>query len=353
MASSSASSPQKGKDCSPDRPAHLDNDDIDDDITACVLNIDNNASLDDSVAQAASVSDTQPQTVSDDHDNDTTNSIGTATGPAAPSTQPLTRASSFVSLGTMVTTGVGAETPATQVRSNAVEHARRSYFVKFLLYLEILMWAAQIVAVIVVLALHWDRNDCDTPLQVWCLVVGIRNAFAIVFKIAKYKRPDNIQIRRFHAVLEVTLLVWFIVGNYWLFDSPGCEGSAVYILALCLVIFSYIYLLIPFMLCLSLVFCLPFVLLAIRLMKNNNGVSDGVIKRKTVRTKFKYGMYDKADASCCICLNDYVDGVRLSTLPCDHHFHRKCVDAWLRINQSCPLCKRLLIEVEPNTEVGP
>ncbi|KAM7256583.1 hypothetical protein ACFE04_012324 [Oxalis oulophora] len=45
------------------------------------------------------------------------------------------------------------------------------------------------------------------------------------------------------------------------------------------------------------------------------------------------------DAECCICLSAYDDGVELRELPCGHHFHCACVDKWLYINATCPLCK--------------
>ncbi|URE06637.1 E3 ubiquitin-protein ligase [Musa troglodytarum] len=45
------------------------------------------------------------------------------------------------------------------------------------------------------------------------------------------------------------------------------------------------------------------------------------------------------DAECCICLSPYDDGVELRGLPCGHHFHCSCIDKWLRINATCPLCK--------------
>ncbi|KAL0359684.1 UNVERIFIED_CONTAM: E3 ubiquitin protein ligase RIE1 [Sesamum angustifolium] len=45
------------------------------------------------------------------------------------------------------------------------------------------------------------------------------------------------------------------------------------------------------------------------------------------------------DSECCICLYKYVDGAELCTLPCNHHFHHKCITKWLRINATCPLCK--------------
>ncbi|XP_072957125.1 E3 ubiquitin-protein ligase At1g12760-like isoform X1 [Typha angustifolia] len=45
------------------------------------------------------------------------------------------------------------------------------------------------------------------------------------------------------------------------------------------------------------------------------------------------------DAECCICLSAYEDGVELRELPCSHHFHCACIDKWLLINATCPLCK--------------
>lgn len=45
------------------------------------------------------------------------------------------------------------------------------------------------------------------------------------------------------------------------------------------------------------------------------------------------------DAICCICLSAYDDGDELRELPCHHHFHSACIDKWLHMNATCPLCK--------------
>ncbi|KAL5576639.1 hypothetical protein UlMin_018338 [Ulmus minor] len=45
------------------------------------------------------------------------------------------------------------------------------------------------------------------------------------------------------------------------------------------------------------------------------------------------------DAECCICISSYEDGTELRELPCHHHFHCICIDKWLHINATCPLCK--------------
>ncbi|XP_058085690.1 RING-H2 finger protein ATL70-like [Magnolia sinica] len=46
-------------------------------------------------------------------------------------------------------------------------------------------------------------------------------------------------------------------------------------------------------------------------------------------------------SSCCpICLADYKDTDMLRLLPdCRHLFHVKCVDAWLLLHPTCPVCR--------------
>ncbi|KAK8533155.1 hypothetical protein V6N12_076434 [Hibiscus sabdariffa] len=57
------------------------------------------------------------------------------------------------------------------------------------------------------------------------------------------------------------------------------------------------------------------------------------------------------DAECCICLSAYDDGVELRELPCGHHFHCACVDKWLCINATCPLCKYNILKSSDQEEV--
>lgn len=46
------------------------------------------------------------------------------------------------------------------------------------------------------------------------------------------------------------------------------------------------------------------------------------------------------DACCSICLADYKSSDMLRLLPdCGHMFHLPCVDPWLRLHPTCPVCR--------------
>ncbi|KAL2468988.1 RING-type domain-containing protein [Forsythia ovata] len=47
-----------------------------------------------------------------------------------------------------------------------------------------------------------------------------------------------------------------------------------------------------------------------------------------------------SDTVCAICLCEYKESEMLRMLPdCKHYFHVTCVDAWLKLNSSCPVCR--------------
>ncbi|KAJ0642111.1 putative transcription factor C2H2 family [Helianthus annuus] len=58
--------------------------------------------------------------------------------------------------------------------------------------------------------------------------------------------------------------------------------------------------------------------------------------------KFEYskGVKKGFDTLCAICLCEYREVEMLRMMPdCKHCFHLTCVDAWLKLNASCPVCR--------------
>ncbi|CAH8306794.1 unnamed protein product [Eruca vesicaria subsp. sativa] len=54
----------------------------------------------------------------------------------------------------------------------------------------------------------------------------------------------------------------------------------------------------------------------------------------------------KEALECPVCLNEFEDDETLRLLPqCCHVFHPGCIDAWLRENATCPLCRANLVPV--------
>mmetsp|Transcript_10398 Transcript_10398/g.15075 ORF Transcript_10398/g.15075 Transcript_10398/m.15075 type:complete len:101 (-) Transcript_10398:202-504(-) len=91
-------------------------------------------------------------------------------------------------------------------------------------------------------------------------------------------------------------------------------------------------------------FCFPLVVQLIRLaagrsIRQPRGASPEAVSN-LVSEKFEPDGTPEEDRSCIVCISDHDVGDMLRVLPCQHAFHRKCVDQWLQLDKSCPLCKQ-------------
>ena len=51
---------------------------------------------------------------------------------------------------------------------------------------------------------------------------------------------------------------------------------------------------------------------------------------------------------CHICLVEYEDGDQIRILPCQHEYHKACVDQWLKqVHRVCPLCRGDVCDLKP------
>ncbi|XP_078174674.1 NEP1-interacting protein-like 2 [Carex rostrata] len=72
------------------------------------------------------------------------------------------------------------------------------------------------------------------------------------------------------------------------------------------------------------------------------GLSDESLKKlpRHEITKERLGIHEE-DLSCTVCLQDFVTGETVRSLPlCSHTFHLTCIDKWLVANGSCPVCRQ-------------
>ncbi|KAI9019288.1 hypothetical protein CLU79DRAFT_818511 [Phycomyces nitens] len=66
-----------------------------------------------------------------------------------------------------------------------------------------------------------------------------------------------------------------------------------------------------------------------------------VVARLPIKLFNREKICENEAEDCAICLEDYLPDEVLRILPCRHHFHAACVDAWLTTQKKfCPICKR-------------
>ncbi|PWA59263.1 zinc finger, RING/FYVE/PHD-type [Artemisia annua] len=88
------------------------------------------------------------------------------------------------------------------------------------------------------------------------------------------------------------------------------------------------------------------------------GVDDDVLK--TFKT-FVYSEdmmsqkddHDTNGSGCSICLADYKAADVIRLLPvCGHLFHRQCIDTWLKVHATCPVCRNSPLPVKLSIQMS-
>jgi E3 ubiquitin-protein ligase RNF115/126 len=52
----------------------------------------------------------------------------------------------------------------------------------------------------------------------------------------------------------------------------------------------------------------------------------------------------KGEDPCSICQEVFCKGEYVSEMPCNHKFHKSCLDGWIGIHNTCPICRKSLAE---------
>jgi hypothetical protein len=63
--------------------------------------------------------------------------------------------------------------------------------------------------------------------------------------------------------------------------------------------------------------------------------------------KISIAKIDNEDKLCSICLSKYTEEECIyESKICKHHFHFSCINHWLNIKTSCPLCRKDILTLE-------
>uniref|UniRef100_A0A7N0V1Z1 RING-type domain-containing protein n=1 Tax=Kalanchoe fedtschenkoi TaxID=63787 RepID=A0A7N0V1Z1_KALFE len=153
-------------------------------------------------------------------------------------------------------------------------------------------------------------------------------------------------VEYFKMGLDCFFAIWFVVGNVWIFGGGTSAAEAPNLYRLCIVFLT--------LCCIGedlnqtrgatseSINALPTYKFKLKKTKSgsNRDASSGVEEGGVVAAGTdKERLIAAEDAACCICLARYANNDELREMPCSHFLHKDCVDKWLKINATCPLCK--------------
>lgn len=236
----------------------------------------------------------------------------------------------------------------------------------------------QVIATIVVLSQHWSSPIvCDLDharrWKWWAIFSALRMSayssvvlYMHVFRERFQARPDfHMKAVNLRNSIDAFGLIWFVVGNMWLFgdDDLSCkhpEQSPVYTLCVSLLIINYIQILLPCIVAILLIpvfcFCMPCLIRVLARLQNPRaavGASPDVIQALPTVIITTDHLQSSDSNTCPICLNEMAVGEEARSLKCQHLFHKDCVDEWLRVNASCPTCRKKISGNEDGEEPPP
>jgi len=207
----------------------------------------------------------------------------------------------------------------------------------------------QLIAILYILPRNWHWAVCDSPISVWLILLAVRLVGNLTLVYVVYFKPHlNRHCKGLDSALNVMQFALLILGVVWVVQSRTCASKDPIVWKLAFYLF----------ICLAVIIALPMALLCLCVpvaccctpcihnllgvwFDRRRGANDNVLAGLSTET-YTEGRFPKPDSTCSICSDAYNEGDVLRVLPCpsnSHHFHRNCIDRWLRINSSCPICR--------------
>ena len=236
-----------------------------------------------------------------------------------------------------------------QPRQNGIQQNLANEFVYLRLTRNLMfvytMWnLILILTSISYMSIYWQMR-CDKDIQVWIFMNTISLSCSLMLRLYMYKYDINYQNIHLHNHTAKLIryvpffdLCVFLYGALILkFDDSYCAEATPYLYHLSLILFTYklIQTFLPGFVMILICCRLSCLVTFLPYFSEKRGASQQDINnlpiKKCTRVETDYG--------CSICSEDYELDVNIKVLPCEHEYHPACIDQWLLINKTCPLCR--------------
>lgn len=202
------------------------------------------------------------------------------------------------------------------------------------------------------LLMYWKRcGVCDRPFRWWLMVHSILQLLQVPIRVVflvRLGRAERLGSSIVECVTSVTsspawrtsktvsfvTYAWFVLGVVWVMNAGQCDSCpgiytlmlAVILQALARIVVALVY------------YRVLFLQAEAPAEQNKVEAADPADIQALPTLTYSEALFSEKNMSCAVCLCEFEDGEQLRRLPCNHHFHRRCVDQWLRRSKKCPLC---------------
>ena len=251
-------------------------------------------------------------------------------------------------------------------RENMERESINSIFLSPFIFIIKSIFSFTLISYVIGLIIFDELSLCKDPFFAWLVFYLLKQLLTFYFdcKIQYFiNRRNNIDRRRIKSMNSILFLIKFFLILILFFitmdifdmdNSENCINN--------FVIRYTCYILAIFEICVSLlpsVFssyfpCIP---IALRLANYSSGFNRLGSTNEEIELIPEYNFrgncnqndfeienediyIDDFKSNCIICLDEYKEDDTIKLLRCNHHFHSKCINDWLKISCTCPFCRR-------------
>mmetsp|Transcript_789 Transcript_789/g.1506 ORF Transcript_789/g.1506 Transcript_789/m.1506 type:complete len:372 (+) Transcript_789:44-1159(+) len=203
-------------------------------------------------------------------------------------------------------------------------------------------------------------KECDVPLRAWFYVAMFNIAYHInlggrsvhrqvIRTVCRYQASDQSleipppRVRFYHWLTTVFVFSWHCIGLHWARISESCQETApnMYLASYLFAAFNVFFTIFTVVSTYGLQHMLASLLR--RGLLPSSLVADRAAPEGTLELQqtVTFDPQEFGDAlQCPTCLEDFNTEHVIKKTICGHYFHEACLAQWLKVNRTCPLCRR-------------